>query len=286
MYCLRQLFNHRCEIKNFKSIILSRYFSKEGLDTSLNNDLNTFESQFCPILERKLQISNNYAKPREVWVENVDSIKEQKRGLVQLNPSIFGTIPRLDLIYYNIKWQSLYSRVILYSAKTRAEMKGSGRKPHPQKGTGRARLGSRRAPQVKGGGTCHGPRNPTSYYFRIPLYKKIHGLTSTLSAKLAQNDLHVVDNINIPTDDSQYMIDLMKERNWGSSVLIVDSDDIMPRNISIATDSIGYITLMPVYGLNVYGMLKHDTLVLTLSALDELENKLVSVLNACSTPEV
>ena len=60
----------------------------------------------------------------------------------------------------------------------------------------------------------------------------------------------------------------------------------MPRNISIATDSIGYITLMPVYGLNVYGMLKHDTLVLTLSALDELENKLVSVLNACSTPEV
>ncbi|KAK6640303.1 hypothetical protein RUM44_011989 [Polyplax serrata] len=237
---------------------------------------------FQPILTRNLQFLNNYVKPREIWIENMDTIKEEKRGLVHLNPKIFATLPRLDLIHENVKWQVQYRKVVLYSVPTRSERRGGGRKPRPQKGTGKARLGSIRAPQLKGGGKCHGPRSPTSSFYMLPLGIRVHGLTSTLSVKFAQDDLHVVDNINIPVEDDQYILDLIQERNWGPSVLFVDNIDVMPRNITLATDTIGHVTLMPLYGLNVYGMLKHTTLVLTLSALNDLENRLMTVLNSAN----
>lgn len=73
------------------------------------------------------------------------------------------------------------------------------------------------------GGSAHGPRNPTSYFYRLAYQKRIMGLTSTLSVKFAQDDLKIVDNINIPTEESSFITDLMEERHWGLSVLIVDT---------------------------------------------------------------
>lgn len=72
------------------------------------------------------------------------------------------------------------------------------------------------------GGVCHGPRNPTTYFYMLPIYARVCGLTSTLSAKFAQDDIHVVENLDIPTEDPQFILDLIEERAWGSSVLIVD----------------------------------------------------------------
>lgn len=127
-------------------------------------------------------------------------------------------------------------------------MRGGGRKPWPQKGTGRARHGSIRSPLWKKGGRCHGPRSPTTHYYMLQLYMRVMGLTSTLSVKLAQDDFHLVSNLDIPTDDPEYIKELVKERNWGPSVLFVDSSDFMPRNISLATDPIKHMNLMPYYG--------------------------------------
>lgn len=227
------------------------------------------------IPDRDLQFPPKYQKPRQVWVENFDTIDEKKLGIIQLHPDIFATNPRIDIIHQNIRWQRLYRFVSYAHTKIRSEVRGGGRKPWPQKGMGRARHGSIRSPLWRGGGVIHGPRSPTPHFYMLPFYTRVLGLTSMLSIKLAQDDLHVVIDIDIPTDDPKFMEEMIKSRNWGPSVLIVDSSDIMPRNITMATDGIKHVNVMPVYGLNVYSMLKHDTLVLTKSAVDELENKIL-----------
>ncbi|KAB0794348.1 hypothetical protein PPYR_11187 [Photinus pyralis] len=228
---------------------------------------------------RALQFPPKYQKPRQVWLENLDTIDERKLSLLDLHPDIFASNPRIDIIFQNVRWQSLYRFVSFAHTKVRSEVRGGGRKPWPQKGLGRARHGSIRSPLFKGGGVAHGPRSPTPHFYMLPFYTRILGLTSMLSVKLAQDDLHVVDNLEIPTDEPEFIQELVKTRNWGPSVLFINEVDIMPRNITIATDEIKHMNLMPVYGLNVYSMLKHDTLVLTKTAVDVIESKLLTHLH-------
>ncbi|XP_014478102.1 PREDICTED: 39S ribosomal protein L4, mitochondrial [Dinoponera quadriceps] len=223
--------------------------------------------------------STLYQKPRQVWLENLDTVKEKKLGFVTLHPQIFAATPRIDIIHQNVRWQKMYRWVSYANTKTRAEVRGGGRKPWPQKGLGRARHGSIRSPLFVGGGRAHGPRSPTPHFYMLPYFTRVAGLTSMLSVKLAQDDLHIVDNLEIPTSEPSYIEQLMEERNWGPSVLMVDSYDIMPKNISLATDTIKHVNLMPVYGLNVYSMLKHDTLVLTEKAARLIEEKLIFQFN-------
>ncbi|KAH8351444.1 large ribosomal subunit protein uL4m [Drosophila kikkawai] len=212
---------------------------------------------------------------RQAWIENTDAVAERKVGLIELHPDVFAAQPRVDIIQENVEWQRKYRYVSMAHTKTRAEVRGGGRKPWPQKGMGRARHGSIRTPLFKGGGVVHGPRSPTTHFYMLPFYKRVLGLTSTLSVKLAQDDLHIVEGVDIPTGDAQFLKDLIAERNWGPSVLIVDEDHMFPANISQATDSLGYVNLMPSFGLNVYSMLKHDTLVLTVAAVKHLEQRLL-----------
>uniref|UniRef100_A0A2M4BWU6 Large ribosomal subunit protein uL4m n=1 Tax=Anopheles marajoara TaxID=58244 RepID=A0A2M4BWU6_9DIPT len=224
-------------------------------------------------------IPAEWRPPREVWLESLGTVQEQKLGILSLDNAVFGASPRIDIVHQNIEWQRKYRFVSFAHSKTRNEVRGGGRKPWPQKGLGRARHGSIRSPLWRGGGIAHGPRSPTTHFYMLPFFNRVLGLVSTLSIKLAQNDLHVVQDLEIPTEDPQYLRDLVSERLWGPSVLFVDSSDVLPRNISVGADSINHINLMPVYGLNVYSMLKHNTLVLTESALRDIERKLVEHLN-------
>lgn len=259
----------------FRNIITSlqkRCFQTLRYSTTANLNNQTIE----PIIDVKLSDNKEYFhKPREAWLENVDTIEEKKLGLIALHPEIFAASPRIDIVHENVKWQQLYRRVSYANTKTRAEVRGGGRKPWPQKGLGRSRHGSIRSPLWRKGGVIHGPRSHTTYFYMLPFYTRLAGLTSMLSIKFAQDDLHLVNDLEIPSQESSYLEQLIEERNWGPSVLIVDSEDIMPLNLSIATDSIPHVNLMPVYGLNVYSMLKHDTLVLTLRAARLLEEKLL-----------
>lgn len=218
-------------------------------------------------------------KPREVWIENINTPQEQKLGVIQLHSNIFGVQPRIDIIHQNVEWQKKYRYVSFAHTKTRSEVRGGGRKPWPQKGLGRARHGSIRSPLFRGGGIAHGPRSPTTHFYMLPFYKRVMGLATSLSVKLAQDDLHIVCDLEIPTDDVDFLKNLIKERNWGPSVLMVNADDFMPRNITVAADQINHVNLQPVYGLNVYSMLKHDTLVLTVEAAEIIQSKLLFQLN-------
>lgn len=216
---------------------------------------------------------------RQVWIENMDTADVQRKGLLELHPNVFAAEPRIDIIHRNVVWQRLYKRVTTHWMKSRSEKRGGGRKPWPQKGMGRARQGSNRAPQFVDGGKPHGPRNPTSYYFMLPFYVRVAGLTSMLSAKLHQDDLHIVNDLEIPTEDPEYIHNLVAERKWGPSVLFINHEDIVPRNITLATDQINYYNIMPSYGLNVHSMLKHNTLVITKSAAEHIQERLLYNLN-------
>ncbi|ODN02503.1 39S ribosomal protein L4, mitochondrial [Orchesella cincta] len=231
------------------------------------------------ITSRELKYLPYGRTARQAWVESLDTLEERKLGLVDLHPDVFGTFPRIELINTNVKWQQDYKKVNWAWLPRRSELAGSQRKPWPQKGTGRARHGHRKSPLWYGGGKAHGPRGPKSLYYMLPFDKRLHGLCSTLSVKLAQDDLKIVDTLDIPTDDPKYLEDLVDQRKWGVSVLYVDDSDIAPKNLALATDTIGHMNIMPVYGLNVFSMLKHETLVLTLAALNKIEDKLIFHLN-------
>jgi len=232
--------------------------------------------------EATARLPIQYGVPRQVWVENMDTVEEEKLGMIELNPDVFAVYPRIDFIHANMVWQQNYKKVKYNHVKNRYEMVhryGGGGKPWPQKGTGRARHGSIRGPQWIHGGKAHGPRNPRTLFYMLDYHRRVYGLTHTLSAKFVQDDVHVVNNLDIPTDDSSYLADLIKTRNWSMSTLFVDVTDEMPRNIVAASDNIPWVNLMPVYGLNVLSMLKHHTLVLTEAAVKDITQKLLFALN-------
>nr|CAG4644335.1 EOG090X0EDZ [Lepidurus arcticus] len=253
---------------------LRRVSSHQQID-GFDKSSNPISSALPIVTSRLLAFPSPFLEPRQVWVENVDTVEEEKLGLVDLHPDIFAANPRVDIIHENVVWQLKYRKVSFAHTKTRAEVRGGGRKPWPQKGLGRARHGSIRSPIWRGGGVIHGPRSPTSYFYMLGFRARLKGLISTLSVKLAQDDLHIVDSLELPTNDPQYLESLAEERLWGPSVLFVDDTDFMPEKISEATESLGHMNLMPVYGLNVYSMLKHTTLVLTLAAVERLEERLL-----------
>ncbi|XP_077624104.1 large ribosomal subunit protein uL4m [Crocuta crocuta] len=205
-------------------------------------------------------------RPVQAWVESLRDYQQERVGLAELHPEVFSTAPRMDILH-----QVSYAKT-----KTRAEVKGGGRKPWPQKGSGRSRHGSIRSPIWRGGGIAHGPRGPTSYYYMLPMKVRVQGLKVALTVKLAQDDLHIVDSLELPTSDPQYLTELARYRHWGDSVLLVDvAHEDMPQNAVAAASGLKTFNLIPAVGLNVHSMLKHQTLVLTLRTVAFLEEKLL-----------
>ena len=95
-----------------------------GISSSTSNELQ----------QRKLWFPPKYQSPRQIWIENLDTIDEKKLNIVELHPDIFATNPRIDLIHQNVRWQILYRYVSFAHTKVRSEVRGGGRKPWPQKG--------------------------------------------------------------------------------------------------------------------------------------------------------
>ncbi|XP_030052940.1 large ribosomal subunit protein uL4m [Microcaecilia unicolor] len=232
-------------------------------------------SDSVPILRKCSIPIPSHLTAGQAWLESLLHYDDERLGLVDLHPDVFTVPPRIDVLHQVVLWQRNFKRISYAKVKTRAEVRGGGRKPWPQKGTGRARHGSIRSPLWRGGGVAHGPRGPTSYYYMLPMKVRALGLKVALTTKLAQDDLHVIESLEVPTPDPQYLQDLAQYRDWGDSVLIVGLDNNFPENILQATSKLKTITLIPALGLNVYSLLKHQTLVLTLDTLDFLEEKLL-----------
>lgn len=227
------------------------------------------------ITSRKIQFPNPYIEPKQAWLENMDTISSEKLGIIDLHPDVFGTPPRMDILHENVVWQHKYRYINYEKELSKGDLDKRRRKPFPQKGMGKKRAGSTKACNWKYGGSAHGPRGPYSTYYMLSKEKRELGLRIALSVKYAQDDLHIVDSLEIPSEDPEYLQELIDTRYWGFSVLFVDDTDIMPVNMSLAASEFGQYNLLPVYGLNVYSILKHQTLVMTLAAVEKLEQKLL-----------
>ncbi|XP_062244377.1 large ribosomal subunit protein uL4m [Platichthys flesus] len=228
-----------------------------------------------PLLRRCDAAVPAHLSPAHTWVETLEAQDAEPVGLAQLHPDVFAVAPRLDILHNVETWQRNFKRISHANTKVRSEVRGGGKKPWKQKGSGRARQGSIRSPLWRGGGVSHGPRGPTSYYYMLPMKVRVQGLKVALSSKMAQDYLHIVDSLNIPTPDSQYLLDLIRHRHWGESLLIVDVGQEFPENILQATANLKSVNIIPAVGLNVHSLLKHEAVVLTLETLRFLEDKLL-----------
>lgn len=214
--------------------------------------------------------------PRQAWVETFLGVDKKQFGIIDLHPKVFGVFPRIDHASEVIKWQQTYREVNYLCMPTRNELPGGTLKPWPQKGTGRARHGSVNSPIFLKGGWARGPRGPVTQFRLRPHFHLVNAMRTMLTVKLAQDDIKIVDTLDtLTSSDTKEFEQQLDDRQWGPSVLIVDTSPIFPDNLVSVSQQLNHVNLMPVLSLNALSMAKHETLVLTLAAIRNIEDKLL-----------
>ncbi len=198
---------------------------------------------------------------------NVINTLGQKVGTVELNEEIFGRDYNEPLIHQVVVAQLANKRQGTKSALTRTEVRGGGRKPWRQKGTGRARQGSIRAPQWYHGGVVFAPK-PRDYSKKINKQMRVGALCSALSAKLADGDLLIVDKFDLAEPKTKLVATALKNIGAEKTTLIVTNgkDDTLLR----AGGNIASLTLSDVALLNVYDLVRVNKCIFTLDAVNAL----------------
>ena len=193
-------------------------------------------------------------------------------GEVELNDAIFGVEPRADILHRVVTWQLANRRGMARAARERSDVARTGKKFGKQKGGGTARHGDRRAPIFIGGGKAHGPR---ARMFTLSLNKKVRalGLKMALSAKAQGGQLVVVDNLDVAEGKTRTLVEKLGKMGFGKTALVIDGDAL---NVSFAhaSSNLPGMNLIPAVGANVYDIMRHETLVLTRSAVEKLEGRL------------
>ena len=197
------------------------------------------------------------------------NMEGQTIGEVELRDDIFGITPHVPVMHQALVRQLANARLGTHKTKTRGEVSGGGRKPWRQKGTGRARQGSIRAPQWRGGGTVFGPR-PRSYRQKMPKKMRHLAYKSALSVKAKEGQIIVLDKLEMPEPKTKAMAALLGALAVDSSALIL----LPERNENVeksARNLPGVKTLRAQY-LNVRDLLGYDYLVMPLGALEAIES--------------
>ncbi|KAI5655274.1 hypothetical protein M9H77_32461 [Catharanthus roseus] len=207
----------------------------------------------------------------------VTNFHNEDKGFMVLAGDVFDVPIRKDIIHRVVRWQLAKRQQGTHSTKTISEVSGTGRKPWKQKGTGRARHGTLRGPQFRGGATMHGPK-PRSH--AIKLNKKVRrlGLKIALSARAAEGKLTVFDDLDIPTHKTKNIVNYFKQLENTKKLLMVDGSPI-DEKLRLATQNLHYVNVLPSIGLNVYSILLHDTLVMSRSAIDKIVERMHTPIN-------
>jgi len=202
---------------------------------------------------------------------DVVDLSKKKVGTVDLSDSVFASPVRLDIINQVVKWQLAKRQAGTHKAKGISEVSGTGAKPYRQKGTGRARFGTLRTPQHRGGAIIFGPLM-RSHAHNLPKKVRAFGLKSALSGKLASNDLIIVDSLTVDSSKTKDIVKLIKAISE-EKILFVDADK-SAENFIRASGNIMNVNFLPSQGLNVYDILRHSKLVLTKAAVEAIEARL------------
>ncbi len=198
--------------------------------------------------------------------------KEAEPKTVELDDNIFAAPVNTDLLYRTVRMQLLNRRQGTHSTKTRGEARGGGRKPWRQKGTGRARAGSRRSPLWVGGGTVFGPK-PRSYETKLPKKMRKRALASALSDRAGSGKIVLVDRAGFTEPKTKKAIELLNRLGMAASTLVVVSRNEYNLPVKKSFSNIPQVKCLATPGLNVYDILRHEGLVLTLGALEELKTR-------------
>jgi large subunit ribosomal protein L4 len=191
-------------------------------------------------------------------------------GNVSLSDEIFGLDPRDDILQRVVRWQLAKKHQGTHQAKGRADVARTGAKMYKQKGTGRARHHSARAPQFRGGGKAHGPV-VRSHEHDLPKKVRALGLKHALSAKVKSASLIVVDDLAIGDTKTKVLAQSLAGLGLTNALVIGGAE--VDRNFQLAATNIPNIDVLPVQGINVYDILRRGTLVLSKAAVEALEER-------------
>ena len=188
-------------------------------------------------------------------------------GTIDLNDDIFGIDVSEHAMHIAVVQYLANKRQGTQSAKTRSEVSGGGKKPFRQKGTGRARQGSIRAPQWTGGGVVFAPK-PRDYSFKLNKKVKRLALKSALSVKAAENKIIVLENLDLAEVKTKEMAKVLKNINAGKALIVMEGSN---KNAILSARNIPEVKTASVNTINTYDLLKYNTLVVTKEAVAKIE---------------
>ena len=192
-------------------------------------------------------------------------------GDIELNEAIFGIEPNEAVLFESLVQQRASLRQGNHKVKTRAEVAGGGRKPWRQKGTGRARQGSIRSPQWRGGGIVFGPA-PRSYSYKLPKKVRRLALLSALSTKVREEEVIVLEGLTFEAPKTKEFIKVLADLSINRKALIVTAD--LDETVALSARNIPGISVVTATGINVLDLIGHDKLVMTKAAVQKIEEVL------------
>ncbi|MGG3625729.1 50S ribosomal protein L4 [Bacillus gobiensis] len=192
-------------------------------------------------------------------------------GDIELNASVFGIEPNESVVFDAILMQRASLRQGSHKVKNRSEVRGGGRKPWRQKGTGRARQGSIRSPQWRGGGIVFGP-TPRSYSYKLPKKVRRLAIKSVLSSKVTDNNLVVLEDLTLEAVKTKEMATILKGLSVEKKALIVTADH--NETVSLSARNIPGVTVVNVDGISVLDVVNHEKLLITKAAVEKVEEVL------------
>jgi large subunit ribosomal protein L4 len=205
-------------------------------------------------------------------VTDLYNIKNEKIGEVELNESLFGIQVDSHLLHSVVRMQLAGRRAGNACTKTRVEVQGSSAKPYKQKGTGRARSGSKRSPLWRGGGVSHGPK-PKDYSFKLSKKTRRLGLRMALSARVAEKNFKVVDNFLMDEVKTKNFVSIMRNLDIQNALIVVPEH---VESLEKSARNVHGFKVMPTVGLNVYDVLQHKYIILLQNSIVKLEKRLLS----------
>ena len=199
------------------------------------------------------------------------NIAGETTGEVELNENIFGVEVNEALVHQAVVMQLANQRLGTHATKTRGLVRGGGRKPWRQKGTGRARCGSSRSPIWVGGGTVFGPQ-PRSYAFSMPKKQRRLAIKCALSSKVNDQENFGVDSINFDQPKTKNVVKMLSDFNAEGKALIITADAI--ENVERSASNIQGVKVITSMGLNVYDLLHYTKIFVAQDAISRIEEVL------------
>ena len=200
-----------------------------------------------------------------VSVYNMEGSEVDK---IDLNDKVFAVEVNEHLIHMAVTLQLANKRQGTQKAKTRSEVSGGGKKPWRQKGTGHARQGSIRAPQWKGGGIVFAP-SPRSYSFKMNKKEKAGAMKSALTSRVNEDKFLVMDSLKFDEIKTKKMVNVLDALKVKKALVILDGED--NANVALSTRNIKNVKAVTANAINVYDILKYETVIITKNAVSKIE---------------